>query len=83
LDVLSEERVVVGDAVTEALKQKHSCAEVLARQGGAREGGAQPVAPELLVATAEEPGPEPEGDAGDDAAAGDQACLFRAVRWRR
>lgn len=79
LGVLVQQRIMVGDTVTEALDQPHLGAEVLARQRGVRERGPQVVPPQLLVATSEESGPEPEGDTSDDASARDELALLQPL----
>lgn len=76
--VLSEQAVMVRDAVAKALEQTHPLGQVSADYGSVRERAAESVPPELFVGLAEETGPEAERDAGDDPTSCDRLASVEA-----
>lgn len=79
LSVLVEQRVVMGDAVAKTLDAAHAGAEILAGQCFVWESGPEAMPPQLLVTTAEQPGPEGEGDSGNDAPPRDELASLKAL----
>jgi hypothetical protein len=78
-NALSQQAVVMGDAVAEALQQTHPLREVLAHDRPVRKRIAELVTPWLLVVVAEETRPEAERHPSDDPSAGDALALLQTL----
>jgi hypothetical protein len=74
-----KQTIVMSNTISEGLDRSHRLSQILPSDRTSRKSVAEPVTPKLLVALAEQTGPEAKRDSGDNATAGDVLALLKTL----